>query len=108
MPIYMKIDGVDGSVSARDSFEFTGTPAVDASTPKLMEAIADGTVYPDDGAVDDLSGGEGGEEAIVFVGGYGAASYQYANETTYDPVYAHDDVIVDGRIITAENYDSAY
>ncbi len=85
---------------------------------------------------------------VVFVGGWGASSYQYANETTYDrpaatsPIQsqtdltaetetqkltitfsdvlissyqssgsaggaAADDVIVDGRIITAENYDSA-
>ena len=31
---------------------------------------------------------------IVFVGGYGAASYQYANETTYDnPAYEGDEKV---------------
>ncbi len=43
--------------------------------------------------------------AIAFVGGWGASSYQYAFEGTSSHT-AHDDVIVDGRIITGENYDS--
>ncbi|MCG8652113.1 MAG: hypothetical protein MI861_19900, partial [Pirellulales bacterium] len=56
----------------------------------------------------------------VFIGGWGAAQYQYGFEGTYhnsanrelgrlmgNTDTAADDVIVDGNIITAENYDSA-
>jgi hypothetical protein len=47
--------------------------------------------------------------AIVFVGGWGASSYQYAFNDPLAPGRhsVQDDVIVDGRIITGENYDSA-
>lgn len=49
--------------------------------------------------------------AIVFVGGWGASSYQYAfndpSLASHQPQRAQDDVVVDGRIITAENYDAA-
>jgi len=56
------------------------------------------------------SGGTRDYSAIVFVGGWGSSMYQYAFN---DPVSAsqmpqrtQDDVFVDGRIITGENYDS--
>ena len=51
------------------------------------------------------SGGTRDSSAIVFVGGWGSSMYQYAHN---DPVSAsQDDVVVDGRIITGENYDSS-
>lgn len=49
--------------------------------------------------------------AIVFVGGWGSSMYQYAyNDSTVSssaPQRVQDDIVVDGRIITGENYDSA-
>lgn len=49
--------------------------------------------------------------AIAFVGGWGSSMYQYAyNDPTYDAAsgrHTTDDVFIDGRIITGENFDSA-
>lgn len=49
--------------------------------------------------------------AIAFVGGWGSSMYQYASNdsisVSQQPGPVQDDVIVDGRIITGENYDSA-
>jgi len=49
--------------------------------------------------------------AIAFVGGWGSSMYQYSfNDPSLDsttPYRVQDDVVVDGRIITGENYDSA-
>ncbi|QEL19601.1 hypothetical protein [Limnoglobus roseus] len=60
--------------------------------------------------------------AIVFVGGWGASAYQYATSDPapaalpsvtdlvldrFNPHAAHDDVVVDGKIITGQNFDSA-
>jgi putative intracellular protease/amidase len=61
-----------------------------------------------DAAFQTLRGTDPTQPGIVFVGGWGSSMYQYAHS---DPAAGRstvaDDVIVDGRIITAENYDSA-
>ncbi len=45
------------------------------------------------------------ESPIAFVGGWGMSSYQYGFEGTSN--HSHDDVVIDGRIITAENPDTS-
>ena len=81
----------------RESLEAAGLEVVvaaattETATPHAISVVEgrEPLVAPDvalaDASAEDFS-------AIVFVGGYGAASYQYANETTYDnPAYNGDD-----------------
>ena len=52
---------------------------------RLVVGGGGGTSTADNRTCDeDGSPGRPSGKPIVFVGGYGAASYQYANETTYD------------------------
>jgi len=57
------------------------------------------------------SGDASDYSAIVFVGGWGSSMYQYAYNdpmvSSHQPQRTQDDVVVDGRIITGENYDSS-
>lgn len=96
MPIFMKLEGVDGGSSVtRDSFDFTTEPQPEAGRTPIKVFVAPST--PSFDAAD-----EGSDySAIVFVGGWGASSYQYAYN---DPSPVADDVVVDGRIITAEDW----
>ncbi|MCA9140107.1 MAG: hypothetical protein KDB00_25215, partial [Planctomycetales bacterium] len=83
----------------RASLEAAGLEVVvaaattETATPHAISVVEgrEGNVDPDlalaDASADDYS-------TIIFIGGYGAASYQYANETTYDnPVYEGDDLV---------------
>jgi putative intracellular protease/amidase len=61
-----------------------------------------------DAAFQNLRGTDSTQPGIVFVGGWGSSKYQYAyNDPNTAGSTVADDVIVDGRIITGENYDSA-
>ncbi|MGF1581486.1 MAG: DJ-1/PfpI family protein [Gemmataceae bacterium] len=81
----------------RESLEAAGLEVIvaatttETATPHAISVVEgrEPNVEPDlalaDVNADDYS-------AIVFIGGYGAASYQYANETTYDnPAYNGDE-----------------
>jgi len=83
----------------RASLEASGLDVVvaaattEVATPHAISVVEgrEPNVQPDlalaDAQAEDYS-------AIVFVGGYGAASYQYANETTYDnPAYQGSDEV---------------
>lgn len=129
MPAYMKLGGVDGesgytvrmkdllvssyqtggSANSADSFDFKAEEGEDAvlialllpAVQKVREAAARFEPEP----LDDFAATEDGG-AVALTGSWGMAHYQYANGGDYDA--AADDVIVDGNIITAENYDSVY
>ncbi len=73
----------------RESLEAAGLEVVvaaattETATPHAVKGAGN---VPPDLALSDVDAED--YAAIVFVGGYGAASYQYANETTYDnPAY---------------------
>ncbi len=84
----------------RESLEAAGlevviaTTTTDTATPHAVSVIEgrEPNVEPDLALSDAKSEDD---SAIVFVGGYGAASYQYAYEGTYDNPAAKDQAIVD-------------
>lgn len=85
--------------------------AMDHAVTVLAWARVDG-VSPLQGTSALRSAGDAHDySAVVFVGGWGSSMYQYAYNdpmvSSHQPHRVHDDVVVDGRIITGENYDSA-
>ena len=63
-----------------------GRALTDADLDQVAGGRTDGGFVSPDLALSDVKAED--YSTIVFVGGYGAASYQYANETTYDnPAY---------------------
>ncbi len=116
MPVFLKLDGVEGESRAHDGedllivnngdgsdfgpaatadtlvFETGAEPA--ASTPKLQEACATGTFYPSE------------ELSLNYI----EVEWTYEpldardDAGIGDPTTATDDVFIDGNIITAENF----